>query len=486
MGSMDRMAGFAADAAGAVRLSGTTSRRRLAALLDPESFVEIDSLARSKGVTFGFEREAVDGDGVVVGYGTVDGRPVFVAAQDPDVHGGSIGRVHAEKIAKAIRLAIQARAPFVGMYDSGGARIEEGVLALEGMADMLGALNAASGDIPTIAAVMGPCPGGLAFAAAASDFVIMSGARAGIYMNGPMVVAASEGKTLDAAVVGGPAVHAAITGLASFVCADETECAGTIRKILAYLPDSSDAMSISFDDADDANRTDASLDEIATNLDAGYDVRAVVATIMDSGSVLETSAAYAPGLFTGFARLTGYNVGVIANADSMMDADMAEKATRFVHVCDAFGLPMITFTDTAGYKIGTSYEKSPMIRQGAAMMAAFAECSVPRIGVILGKAFGTAYIAMNSKQTGADMVYAWPTADIAVVSPDTAANIISRKEIAASQYPATARAEFVARYADKVTAPGVAASLGHIDEIIMPSATRPRLASALDMLVSAY
>ncbi|HEY5467320.1 MAG TPA: carboxyl transferase domain-containing protein, partial [Clostridia bacterium] len=218
MGSQDRMAGYAAGTAGSVRATGSVCRRRIGALLDPESFVEIDSLVRTNGITFGFERDAVDGDGVVSGYGTIDGRPVFIAAQDPDVYGGSIGRMHAAKIAKAIRLAIQARAPFIAMYDSGGARIEEGVLALEGMAEILGEMYAAAGDVPTISAIMGPCPGGLAFAAAASDFVFMCGSKSGIYMNGPMVVSASEGKSMDAALIGGPDVHASVTGLASFVC----------------------------------------------------------------------------------------------------------------------------------------------------------------------------------------------------------------------------------------------------------------------------
>ena len=486
MGSQDRMAGYAAGTAGSVRATGSVCRRRIGALLDPESFVEIDSHVRTSGITFGFERDAVDGDGVVSGYGTIDGRPVFIAAQDPDVHGGSIGRMHAAKIAKAIRMAIQARAPFIAMYDSGGARIEEGVLALEGMAEILGEMYAAAGDVPTISAIMGPCPGGLAFAAAASDFVFMCGSKSGIYMNGPMVVSASEGKSLDAAAIGGPDVHASVTGLASFVCADEADCCFKIKRLLSYLPDSGDAGAIAFDAQDDANRSDASLDAMAVGMDAGYDVRAILSAVMDVGSLFETSKAYAPGLFTGFARLAGYNVGIVANADPMMDADMAEKATRFVRICDAFGIPLITFTDAAGFKIGTAYEKSAMIRNGAAMMAAFAGCTVPRLGVILGKAYGTAYVAMNSKQIGADLVYAWPTAEVAVVGPDTAANIIYRKEIAASTYPATARADFVAKYAENVANARVAASLGHIDEIIMPSATRPRLASALDMLVSAY
>jgi len=486
MGSKDRMAGFAGRMTDKAPKQGAVCRNRLAALLDADSFVEIDARVRSSGVTFGFEREASDGDGVVAGYGTIDGRPVYVAAQDPEVHGGSIGRMHAGKIAKVIRLAIQARAPFVGMYDSGGARIEEGVLALDGMGEILGALSAASGDIPTIAAVMGPCPGGLAVAAAQSDFVLMCGPKAGLYMNGPAVVAASERKTLEPSVIGGAGVHTEETGLAAFAFEGEAECAAGIRQLLGYLPDSADAPVFPFDGRDDANRTDEGLDRLAESMDAGYDMHAVIASVMDAGSVLETSAAYAPGMFTGFARLTGYNVGVVANAEPLMDADMASKAARFVRLCDAFSIPLITFTDAAGFKIGTAYEKSPMIRETAGMSSAFADCSIPRLGVIVGKAYGTAFAAMNSKQTGADMVYAWPTADIGVVSADVAANIIYRKEIGASENPMSARAGFVARYADEVTAPHVAASLGLVDEIIQPAATRPRLASALDMLVSAY
>ncbi len=486
MGSQDRMAGFSGQAAAVAREGGTVSRGRIAALLDPDSFVEIDSFARSTGVTFGFEREPVDGDGVVAGYGTVDGRPVYVIAQDPDVYGGSIGRVHARKIAKAIRLAIQSRAPFIGMYDSGGARIEEGVLALDGMAEVIASLQAASGDIPTIAMVLGPCAGGLAVAAAQSDFVLMGGPKAGMFMNGPAVVAASERKTADPQALGGAAVHTVETGLAAFAFDSEAACAAGVRALLDYLPDSADAGIYPYDDRDDANRTDAALDGVAASLDAGYDMRAVLDSVMDTASLLEVSASHAPGLFTGFARLTGYRVGVVANADPLLDAPMLAKASRFVRFCDAFSIPLITFTDVAGFAVGTEYEKSPLIRQAAEMTAAFADCLCPRLGVIVGQAYGTAYAAMNSKQTGADMVYAWPTADIGAVSADVAANIIYRKQIAAAEHPMTARADFVTRYADEVTAPHIAASLGLIDEIIQPAATRPRLASALDMLISAF
>ncbi len=486
MGSKDRMAGFAEHVATVAREGETVSRARVAMLLDPDSFVEIDARARSAGVTFGFEREPVDGDGVTAGYGTVDGRPVYVVAQDPDVYGGSIGRIHARKIAKTIRLAIQSRAPFIGMYDSGGARIEEGALALDGMAEVMSALQAAAADIPTIAMVLGPCAGGLAVAAAQSDLLLMGGPKAGLFMNGPAVVAASERKSADPQALGGAAVHTVETGLAAFAFATEAECSACVRTLLDYLPDSADAAVFPYDDRDDANRTDEALDHLAASMDTGYDMRTVLASVMDSGSLLEVSAAHATGLFVGFARLSGYRVGVVANIDPLLDAPMLAKATRFVRFCDAFSIPLITFTDVAGFAVGTAYEKSPMIRYAAEMTAAFADCLSPRLGIIVGQAYGTAYAAMNSKQTGADLVYAWPTADVGVVSADVAANIIYRKQIAASEHPMTARASFVARYADEVTTPHVAAALGLIDEIIQPAATRPRLASALDMLISAY
>ena len=466
--------------------ANTVCRDRIRSLLDEDSFVELDSLVLSRGLSFGFEREKVAGDGVVTGYGTIDGRLVYVAAQDPAVHGGSLGQMHAAKISKAISLAASAKAPFIGLYDSGGSRIEEGIVALEGLGDVLASLNSVSGEIPLIAAVMGPCAGGLALAAAASDFVLMSEKGSAIFMNGPMVVSAVEGKSVDVAGIGGSKVHAVKTGLASFVSPDEKALLDQVKTLLAYLPDSSEGFAFAADATDDPNRTESRLDEIAVSLDNGCNMNEIISLVVDQGTFLPVSSAYAPGMITGLALMGGITVGVIGNADRRMDSAMARKAERFVAFCDRFSIPLITFTDAEGFAIGIVHESGDLIASTASLMQAFLNTSVPRIGIVVGKAFGTAYLLMNSKSTGADLVYAWPTAEIAVMGSDAAAHIVYRKEIAASDDPSAARRAFADKYADEIASPTIAASLGHIDEVIQPSATRPRLISALDMLIAAY
>lgn len=461
-------------------------RGRLDALLDADSFVQLDTHVLSRGIAFGFERDKVAGDGVVTGYGTVDGRLVYVAVQDPTVHGGSLGQAHAAKIGKAISLAVAARAPFIGVYDSGGSRIEEGVAALEGLGDVLSALNAASGEIPLIAAIVGPCAGGLAMSAAISDFVVMSEKGGALFMNGPMVVSATEGKNVDVAAVGGAKVHAASTGLASFVAPDEKGAMEQIKHLLAYLPDSNEGFAFAADAHDDPNRTDARLDEIAATLDEGYSMDEIVRLVVDESSFLPIAEAYAPGMLTGLALAGGITVGVVANAMPRLDAKMNRKAERFVKFCERFNIPLVTFTDAEGFAIGMAHEAGDLVDSAAALTRAYFDCTVPRISIVVGKAYGSTYLMQNSRSTGADLVYAWPTAEIAVTSADTAAHIIYRKDIAAAADPASARHDFATRYADEVAAPVVAASLGHVDEIIQPAATRPRLVSALDMLIAAY
>ncbi|MGI6298723.1 MAG: acyl-CoA carboxylase subunit beta [Saccharofermentanales bacterium] len=461
-------------------------RARLDALLDADSFVQLDAHVKSRGIGSGFEREAIEGDGVVTGYGTVDGRLVYVAVQDPTVHGGSLGQVHAAKISKAISFAASARAPFVGVYDSGGSRIEEGIAALEGLGDVIGALHDASGEVPLIAAVVGPCAGGLAMAAAASDFVLMSEDKGAIFMNGPMVIAATEGNSVDVAAIGGAGVHSVSTGLAAITAADEQGVMDKLKVLLAYLPDSSEGFAFAADAYDDPNRTEARLDEIAASLDDGYDMSEVLNLVVDTESFLPLAAAFAPEMITGLGMLGGITVGIIANNGKRLDAKMNRKAERFVQFCERFNIPLISFVDAAGFAIGSAHEAGDLVDSAAALTRTFFDCTVPRISVIVGDAYGTAYLALNSRSTGADLVYAWPTAEIAVTSSDTAAHILYRKDIAAAADPATARKEFSSRYAREVAAPSVAASYGHVDEIIKPSATRPRLVSALDMLIAAY
>lgn len=488
MGSREKMTEYIEKRASLdiVHAGNDVCRGRIRQLLDPDSFVELDSLVEARGLKFGFTRPAVAGDGVVTGYGTIDGRLVYVAAQDPAVYGGSIGQMHAAKICKAIQLAVVAQVPFIGLYDTGGARIEEGIVGLEGLGSLLGSLEAASGDIPLIAAVFGPCAGGAAFAAASSDFILMSEKGSGLYMNGPMVISGVENKSIDPADIGGARIHASETGLASLIAPDEAGLVARIHELLAYLPDCADGFLNPEPANDDPNRVSERLDAIAAGLDGGYDMREVIGETVDTGSFLELAAQFASGMVTGLARLNGRTVGVLANAAPRLDTAMARKAIRLLELCDRFSLPLVTFTDAEGYVISLAQEKAGLVQAGADLMKAVLRLGVPRIGVIVGKATGTAYLTLNSKSCGADMVYAWPTAEIAVVNADTAAHIVYRKEIAAAADPANARNDFVRRYADEIASPYVAASLGHVDEVIRPSATRPRLISALEMLTLAY
>lgn len=457
--------------------------KRIHQLLDEGSFVEMNGLVKSRGLTFGFDREKVDGDGVITGYGTIDGRLVFIASQDPEVYAGSMGQMHADKISGIIQMAIQANAPFVGLYDTGGARIEEGVLALEGLAGVLSSLNEASSQIPTIAAILGPCPGGSAFAAGLSHFRLMTETAAGLYMNGPMVTAAKEGTKADPAEIGGAAVHAVKTGLASIVCPDETACMNSVKSLLGYLPDCPDAI-LEEECEDDPNRAESRLDEIAASLDAGYNMTEVIDLVADKNSVLEIAKNYAEGILTAFARIGGITVGVLANKAGRIDSKMAGKATSFIKFCSTFGIPVVSFVDCEGFAIGLAYEHSDIIEKGTEFYRAMDSSRSPKIGILVGKSIGTAYLTLASKASGCDFVYAWPTAEISVVAPDTAANIIYRRQIADSEDPAGARLDFVSRYRNEIASADVAASLGHVDEVILPSATRPRIISSLQILLT--
>lgn len=461
-------------------------RKRISQLLDDESFVELDSLVKSRGISFGFSREAVAGDGVVTGWGTIDGRQVFVAAQDPAVYGGSISQAHAEKICKAIDLAVTARVPFIGLWETGGARIDEGIVALEGLGDLLASLNAASGEIPLVAGIFGPCVGGAAMAAAACDFVLMSKENSGMYMNGPMVISGVENRQIEASDIGGAEIHSKETGLAALIADDESSLIGQIRLLFDYLPDCMDGFIYPVDSEDDPNRTDADLTNLAEHLDSGYSMYDVINSVFDNDSFLEISSGYAGGIITGLARLDGTVAGVLANASPRFDAAMTRKAKRMVQFCERFNLPLVTLTDAEGFAISAAEEKSGLIQAGSDLLQAVISTTVPRISVIVGKAIGTAYLVMSSKNCGADIVYAWPTAEIAIVGADTAAHIIYRKDIAASDNPAQARGKFVEKYAREIASPNVAAALGHVDEVIDPASTRPRLISALNMLTQAY
>jgi acetyl-CoA carboxylase carboxyltransferase component len=488
MGSSDKMADFLkrdAERQAAGQAGPGVCRSRVLQLLDPDSFVELDSLASTRALSYSASRQPVEGDGVVAGYGSIGGRRVFLAAQDPEVYGGSVGCVHAAKFGKAVDLARDARVPFIGLFDTGGSRIEEGISGLEGLGGLIGSLDGASGEIPLIAAIFGHCAGGAAVAAAISDFVLMSDAKSGLYMNGPMVVAAAENTSLDPAAIGGAKIHASQTGLAALTAADESGLIEKIKTLLDYLPDCSDGFALSADGGDDPNRAAPSLDELASHLDLGYDMRTVIGEIVDSGSFLETAAAHAPGLITGLARFDGRTVGLLAVSAAQLDRAKAGKAIRLAGVCERLNLPLLTLLDCDGFAASLREEQGGLVQAGADLTQTMLRLTVPRLCLIIGKATGTSYLALGSKSCGTDVVYAWPTAEIAVVNADTAAHVLYRAEIAASDNPAAARNDFVRRYADEIANARNAASLGHVDEVIRPSATRPRLISALDMLMSA-
>jgi acetyl-CoA carboxylase carboxyltransferase component len=486
MSSYEKMKKFTEARSAALNSNASGSKNicknRITDLLDEESFVEMNAHVKSRGLAAAFDRASIDGDGVITGYGTISGRLVFVAAQDPEVYGGSMGQMHAQKISEIIDMAVNANSPFIGLYDTGGSRIEEGVLALEGTAQVLSSICNASDSIPVIAGVFGPCPGGSAMAASLSHFRIMTDKPSGIYMNGPMVTSAYEGKTMDPSDIGGAAIHSKTTGLASFVTANEKDCITCIKNLIGYMPGYNDDKDFDGVCYDDPNRTEAILDSIAENLDNGYAMDEIISNVVDTGSFLEISSEYASGAITALARLDGYTVGIIANRENRLDAKMARKIKSFVITCDVLEIPVISFIDCQGYAIGMVHEFSDIIEQSAELYRTMDSFSLPKISVIIGDAIGTAYLTLASKQAGFDFVYAWPTARIAVVPADTAANILYRDEIAKASDVIAARADFVDRYSEEIASADVAASFGHIDEVITPSSTRPRLISTLQIL----
>ena len=492
MGSSEKMAAFVEKSAvnQDIMDSDKLCFSRLMTLFDPDSFVSLDRKVVSRPFSAVFERPPVEGDGVVTGYGTIGGRLVFAASQDPDVYGGSIGRAHAMKIVKVIEMAVSSGSPFVALYSSGGARVEEGILALEGLGAILSALSDAKGQIPLLSAIMGPCPGGLALAAAKSDFVFFCEGVSGMYMNSPSITAAMSAGDVNPSDIGTPESHMKQTGLASFVLPDEESCLLQIRELLDYIPVvSGDSLVFTREEVldDDPNRTSDDLNRLASEIDLnGLPIRDVFREIADRQTFLEISEGYGTDMVTAFARLDGITIGLVGNAAARLTEAGAKKTSRFVRFCTAFMIPLVTFTNAEGFEIGTEVEKSCILEAASDLISAFSESDIPRIGVIAGKAIGTAYLVMNSKMLGADMVFAWPTAQIAVMSSDTAANILYNNDIAESEDPIAARTEKVQAYDSEISNPEVAAGYGQVDELILPSVTRPRIISALDILLCAY
>ena len=466
-----------------------TARERLAMLFDEGSFVEIDAFVKHRCNEFGMSKTEAPGDGVVTGYGTVDGRLVYAYAQDFTVIGGALGEMHAAKICKVMDMAVKMGAPIVGINDSGGARIQEGIDALKGFGDIFYRNTLSSGVIPQISIIMGPCAGGAVYSPAICDFIFMVEKTSQMFITGPSVIKSVTGEEVSFDELGGAKTHASKSGVAGVACATEEECFERVKELLSYLPSNNLDMAPVYECTDDLNRLSEKLTEIVPeDVNKAYDMKNVIAEIVDNGEFVEIFENFAKNIVTGFARMNGATVGIIANQPKFMagslDCNSSDKGARFVRFCDCFNIPIITFTDVPGYLPGVEQEHSGVIRHGAKLLYAFSEATVPKINVIIRKAYGGAYIAMNSKHLGADMVFAWPTAEIAVMGPSGAANIIFKKDIKNAEDPIAARQEKIQEYTDKFANPYVAAARGYVDDIIEPDSTRPRLISALEMLMS--
>ncbi|KXG76533.1 Methylmalonyl-CoA carboxyltransferase 12S subunit [Fervidicola ferrireducens] len=466
-----------------------TARERIEKLLDEGSFVEIDAFVEHRCIDFDMADTKAPGEGVVTGYGTINGRLVFVFAQDFTVIGGSLGEMHAAKICKIMDMAMKMGAPIIGLNDSGGARIQEGVDALKGYGEIFFRNTLASGVIPQISVILGPCAGGAVYSPALTDFIFMVDGISKMFITGPQVIKAVTGEEVSPEELGGGLAHNQKSGVAHFLASSEEECIESIKKLLSYIPSNNLEDPPYVEPSDEAYKIIEELNTlIPTDPNKPYDMKELIKKVVDDGDFFEVQPHYAQNMITGFARLNGRSVGILANQPKVLagclDINASDKAARFVRFCDAFNIPLITFTDTPGYLPGVAQEHGGIIRHGAKLLYAYSEATVPKITVIVRKAYGGAYIAMCSRHLGADQVFAFPTAEIAVMGPEGAANIIFKKEIEESADPIATRKEKIEEYRDKFANPYQAAKRGYVDDVIEPSTTRIRLISALEMLAS--
>lgn len=466
-----------------------TARERLELLLDPGSFLEIDQFVRHRATDFGMQNVETPGEGVVTGSGTINGRQVYVYAQDFTVMGGSLGEMHAAKICKVLDLALKTGVPVIGLNDSGGARIQEGVAALNGYGEIFRRNTHASGVIPQIAAIMGPCAGGAVYSPGLMDFIFMVDHTAQMFITGPQVIKAVTGEEVSPAELGGATTHATQSGVAHFRTPTEEDCLHLIRTLLSYLPGNNLEDPPFVPSSDPLDRRCPNLRTLVPiDPNKPYDVKEIIHSITDDGLFLEIQAQYATNIVIGLARLGGYTIGIVANQPRQLagclDIDAADKAARFVRFCDAFNIPLLTLVDTPGYLPGVGQEKGGIIRHGAKLLYAFAEAVVPKVTLVLRKAYGGAYLAMCSRSLGADHVLAWPTAEIAVMGPEGAANIIFRQEISQASDPPEARKQKIAEYREKFANPYIAAGLGLVDAVIDPALTRQHLVRVLPTLLN--
>ncbi len=464
-----------------------TARERILKLLDEGSFSEIDAFVEHRCVNFGMDKKKYPGEGVVSGYGTVDGRLVYIYAQDFTVIGGSLGEMHAAKIVKTQEMALKVGAPIIGINDSGGARIQEGVDALSGYGKIFFNNTIASGVIPQISVILGPCAGGAVYSPAITDFIFMVQNTSKMFITGPNVIETVTGEKVSAEKLGGAMTHNSISGVAHFLDDSEEECIEHIKTLLSFLPQNNLETSPAKVSLDDLNRTDEALNEIVPeNPNKAYDMKDVIYSLSDNKEFMEYQPYFAMNVVTGFMRLNGKSIGVIASQPKVLagclDINASDKAARFIRTCDSFNIPLLTLMDVPGFLPGTHQEYGGIIRHGAKMLYAYSEATVPKVTVITRKAYGGSYIAMCNKELGADMVLAWPTAEIAVMGPDGAANIIFKNEIAEAEDQNAKRKEKIEEYRNTVANPYTAAARGYVDQVIEPSETRKRIISAFDML----
>ncbi|MDQ6711322.1 MAG: acyl-CoA carboxylase subunit beta [Candidatus Dormibacteraeota bacterium] len=464
-----------------------TARERVELLCDPGSFRELDALAVHRTEAFGMADRKTPGDGVVTGYGLVEGREIFLFAHDASVFGGSLGEVFAEKVCKVMDLAVRAGRPCIGINDSGGARIQEGVVSLAGYADIFYRNVQSSGVVPQISVIVGPCTGGAVYSPAITDFIFMVEQLGYMFITGPEVIRVTTGEKVGFDDLGGAGVHNIKSGVAHFLSHGETEVFASVRQLLAYLPANNRERPPAIRSLDDPERRDLELQSLVPdNPQQPYDMKAAIGAVVDRDSFLEVQEHFAQNLVVGLARLDGEVVGIVGNQPRILagalDINASVKGARFVRFCDAFNIPLITFVDVPGFLPGTAQEYNGIIRHGAKLLYAFAEATVPKLTVITRKAYGGAYDVMSSKHIGADFNFAWPSGEIAVMGPQAAVNIIFKREIAAADDPARKAEELVLDYKERFANPYVAAERGYVDDVIEPQDTRPTLISSLRLL----
>jgi methylmalonyl-CoA decarboxylase alpha subunit len=466
-----------------------TARERINLLFDEGSFVELDAFVAHRCTNFGMEKVECPGEGVVTGYGMVDGRLVYAYSQDFTVLGGSLGEMHAAKIVKVQENALKVGAPIVGIGDSGGARIQEGVDALSGYAKIFFNNTIASGVVPQISAIMGPSAGGAVYSPAITDFIYMVDKTSKMFITGPEVIKTVTGEEVSAEQLGGAMTHNSVSGVAHFIASNDEDCIAQIRRLLSFLPSNNMETAPIFDTQDDVNRLIPELDDfLPDNPNKPYNMFDIITKVVDDGDYYEVQPLYAKNIITCFARINGESVGIIANQPKVLagclDINASDKAARFIRTCDAYNIPILNIVDVPGFLPGTNQEYGGIIRHGAKMLYAYSEATVPKVTLFVRKGYGGSYIAMCCKELGADIVFAWPNAELAVMGPQGAANIIFKDEIKQAKNPTAVREKKIKEYTDEFATPYKPAEKGYVDDVIEPSTTRLRLVNAFNMLAS--